>query len=247
MCNLRIIFLFLISTSLFFGCGYKKALEPAAPAGFVDRKHSNLASDRAPFQYVWRKDANDSRVEIYKRGSYKIYVAPVTTRFLKFDGKDSDLKEKADEIARYLGDRINTEIAKREGKSIKAYPVKSREDADMYLEIALTEIGLGNPILYTGAWLLPLPGTGTAVDSMQQPVLAFEGRFTAAKTNEIIAEAADRKIPPVRILDLNKVTSKMGPLREISNNWAIEIANSVQAKLDEEAVSRTAAFTVLPW
>lgn len=232
---------------LFSGCGYEKALSPAEPKGFIERKETNLITEKTPFQYVWRNPDAPRRRELVQDGHYTIYIAPVDTSLLSFEGKDEALEKRVDEIATYLREQVGKEIGKYDGEKLKASVVEDSSQADLVLEMALTEIGFGSPLLYTGAWLVPLPGTGTAVDSMHAPVLAMEAKLEDSKTQTTVVELADRRIPEVRILDLNKVTSKMSPLRDVSNKWAEDLGRGLQTDLESEELPRRKYFTLVPW
>lgn len=229
------------------GCGYQKALTPAEPKGFIRLKDDNLASEKVPFQYLWQDPKSKELIELRNNNQFTVYVAPVRVDYLDFADKPEELKQTAHEIAKYLREQIIKKTKSKKGKYRNAIIVDRESAAETKLEIALTEIGLGSPLLYTGAWLLPLPGTGTAVDSMHQPLLAIEARLIDQETKRSIAELADRKIPKIRILDLNKVTSKKSPLKDISNNWAEELSSGLHSRLDKEKVASAGSFTLIPW
>ncbi len=230
-------------------CGYQKAISPAEPKGFIERKEDGLVSEHLPFQYVWRRDTPSAAQErLREQGSYKLYVNRISTAFLDYEGKDESLDDRTLTIAQYLREKIISEVESYDGQYVSAHVVDSRHEADIALDIALVEIGFGSPLLYTGAWVAPVPGVATTVDSMHQPLLAIESRFVDLSTGEPIAEMADRRIPKIRIIDLNKATSKTSPLRDICNTWAKEIAKSMQVRLDKgEEVERESLFSWSLW
>jgi hypothetical protein len=81
--------------------------------------------------------------------------------------------------------------------------------------------------------------------AISDPHVAFAARVYDGKTGKLVATAADRKFPPTRLLDLNKVTVT-SPNREIVSTWANIIAGALNrdgfAKVESQGT-----FSILPW
>ena len=112
------------------------------------------------------------------------------------------------------------------------------------VEIALTELEFSRPIARAGSMVAPIPGAGAALSMISDPHAAFAARVTDGATGELIATAADRKFPPTRIVDLNKLTVTSSA-REICSLWADSIARGIQSKDGEKITSQS--FSFLPW
>lgn len=237
--------------SLAPGCGWQKAVEDAPPVGFVtfrDADEPGVLTERGPFNYLWQNPDYEADIQTAREQGYSVYVAPVGTGYLQTEGTDDALTEILEEVATYLREGIIAETRALDDNHIQPVVTDDRDSAQYALELELTEIGLGSPALYAASWAVPLPGTTTAYDASHTSVLAFEGRFVDRESGEIVSELADRRIPKVRpIVDLNKMFSKVSPLRDISDDWANEIAHAMTTRLDRADIEGEGYVTFMPW
>ncbi len=152
------------------------------------------------------------------------------------------------ELQAFFHDTIEEEIRKNTSGSLVVELTDSREEADYAFECEITELSLGNPILYIGTWLIPIPGIATAVDASTTPTVAIEARLVDVDFNRVVAELYDRKIPKIRILDLRKAISMTSPIREVMRDWSIELARAFTYRSDiDESVEGTSDFSLVPW
>lgn len=231
------------------GCGYSKAVTKAEPKGFVTERAAGspgVVTEKTAFQYVWLTTDYPEELQKLRDEGYSLYIAPVGTRYLEMKKENDDMADAIQEVATYLRDQI---IEETKGYRKGTVPVMLKDDrsqADFILEIQLTEIGFGSPILYAAAFAAPVPGAGTVYDATFTNVLAMEGRIVHSD-GTLVSEFFDRRIPKVRPADLNKALSKSSPLRDISNDWANEFAESLTARLDRETIKGVGMVSLIPW
>lgn len=232
------------------GCAYQKAIEPAEPAGFIRRfaeHEKGVVTDLGPFQYSWIDlDYYESVDPDRSERVYSLFIAPVGANSIEIRENVDGVDDLVGDVQEYLRKRIVKEVKRFDDGSYVVDVRNRRSDAEYAFEIELTELGLGNPILYTAAWLTPLPGIATAYDASHSSVLAMEARLVVVETGRVVAELADRKIPKLRFLDLNKAVSFSEPIMDVSRDWAREIAACFAARPEEE-VEGEFFFTLVPW
>jgi len=84
-----------------------------------------------------------------------------------------------------------------------------------------------------------------AVSAVSDPHVAFAARFSDGGTGKLLATIADRRFPPTRIVDLNKLTVTSSA-REVCAIWAKIIAEGLNSdKLTK--VKQQGSFSLLPW
>lgn len=116
----------------------------------------------------------------------------------------------------------------------------------MTVELVLTELEFGHPAAVAGTWAVPVPGAGAALSTVTEPHAAFALRVTDSRTGKLLATAADRKFPPMRIVDVNKFTISSS-IREICSNWGGELADGLHQGRFGKEVERRGRFSILPW
>ena len=98
-------------------CGYGKAVLPAPPAGFVERRpkdSAGIVTEGLPFQYVWYDPAyTDVQAQVRERATYRLFVAPIGTQYLDLESEREQLRENAAEIAVDLLERIARVVTRR--------------------------------------------------------------------------------------------------------------------------------------
>jgi hypothetical protein len=155
----------------------------------------------------------------------------------------ADFDKEAQKLADYFKEQLNEKVTKfKKGKfSAVSAPVKG----GLVFDIALTELEFAHPVVQAGSMLVPVPGTSIALAAVTDPHVAFAARVYDGETGKLIATIADRKYPPARLLDFNKLTFR-SPNREICSIWADIIAEGLNR--DEFAtVSSRGYFRLLPW
>ena len=202
---------------------------------------------RLPFDHswVWQK---------FKESDYEsVYFKPVRIDYLsekEWQASESawvdsfeDYQVYADEIASYFYQEMQEQIQKRLGKKYKL--ATEPGERVIVFEIVLTELVLSRPILRAGAILAPVPGFGAGVSIVSDPHVAFALRMTDGKSGKLLATIADRKYPPLRLIDFNKVTVTSSA-REVCSNWAEIIAELFEKGRFAE-IEDSASFSLLPW
>ena len=200
-----------------------------------------------PFDHSWVK-----RSEANKENYNGVFFRPVRTDLLPSGAwvnsgsawitSQEDYDAAAKEIAQYFTGRLRDEIKYAEK------PWIGLEDepgpGTLVVEIALTELEFSHPVGRAAALAAPVPGTGAAMSAITDPHVAFAARIYDGTTGELLATVGDRKFPPLRIVDLNKLTVKSSP-REICALWAKSIADSFNRKGFTEVEEKR--FTLVPW
>jgi hypothetical protein len=182
-----------------------------------------------------------------------VIVKPVRLDLLKPDGWKASIstllrtkeayEEKAQEIAKYFQEQL---IEKINSYPERRYTVVDKADSGVaVIEIALTELEFSHPALQSTAIVVPVPGATQALASISDPHAAFALRFTDSKKGTLIATIADRKFPPIRLVDLNKATVSSS-IREICSNWSKELASALNSGRFGE-VERYGKIKLLPW
>lgn len=199
-----------------------------------------------PYDHAWVRPGFDGRV--YP----KLYLKPIRLDKLgenawmksasSFITSRESYLEEAKEIADYLQEQLVKQINEYPNPSVTL--VDRPDERTLTLEIALTELEFSHPIARAAALAAPVPGTGPALSAMSDPHVAFAARITD-ETGRLAVTAADRKFPPTRIIDLNKLTITSSP-REVCALWAKTMAEA----LNKRRFSKTkdnGKFSLLPW
>jgi hypothetical protein len=228
------------------GCAIKERTEPVIPT-FLDGAPVESSIKEVPFMHAW--------IAPYaKEHSFKsVYIKPIRTDLLKKSeweksrGLAVSTKEEFDKsaalLARYFRIKLLSELKKIEKPRFEV--VESPNQASLVAEIALTELALSEPIIRAAALAVPFPGVDQALSTVSDPHVAFAARFTNFDGTKLIATAADRRFPPIRIIDLNKLRATSSA-REIVSQWSLEMAESIQ--FDElTKVPRASLFSLMPW
>lgn len=228
------------------GCSIKERTDPVSPV-FLDGAPHEEAIAELPFKHSWVAAPGEPV-------SYRtIYIKPVRTDVLPSDewkksrGLAVSSSEEFDKsvavLARYFRKRL---LADLKGIENPRFQVADQpDDSSLVVEIALTEVVLSEPVLRAAALAAPLPGVDMALSAISDPHLAFAARFTSPDGRTLVATAADKRFPPIRIIDLNKLRATSSA-REIISQWSRELAQAVQ--LDQfSKVKGSWRFSLLPW
>ncbi len=237
--------LFAIPFCATVGCAAKDRVT-GVPNTFLKDVDITKKLENMPFthSWVWK--------EVDPKNYDAVYLPPIKLAMPSGSWKNSasgwitseqDYLDEAEKIAEYFRKRIVEEI--QQTPSARLGVATSPGPGVVVIEIALTELEFSHPVARAGALAAPIPGTSAALSTVTDPHAAFAARLTDAQTGALIATAADRKFPPTRLLDLNKLTVTSSA-REVASNWAVEIADAVQkGRLAE--VPTKGRFDWKPW
>ncbi len=144
---------------------------------------------------------------------------------------EEEYTEKINALADYFDKRLEKSFKSTRKQRLEL--VESINDTTMVVEIAMTEVVFHRPASYAAAYAIPIPGSSYAFDSLISPRVAFELKVTDGETGELICTMADRALPPVKPLDLNKFTVSR-PLEEVIDIWVREFVRSANQAIRED-------------
>lgn len=230
----------------FAGCAVQERTKPISNL-FLEDRDVSVKDDTLPFDHAWVEP--DLPLGYYS----KVFFRSVTISTLPKDKwKDSSSSYIGSEQAYLQESQLLADyFLKQLKKKVEKYPhgtvqvVDKPEPGGLVFDLALTENEFSNPIENTGAILVPLPGSAMAFSAISDPHVAFAARVYDGETGKLVATAADRKYPPTRLLDFNKVTAT-SPNREIVSIWADIIAEALNRDGFAKVSSR-GIFSILPW
>lgn len=235
-----------ILLSLLPGCAVNERTKPISNT-FLEDRDVSIEDDTLPFHHAWV----DPELPL---GYYtEVYFRSVTIDKLPKDSwgasssvyisSEKDFLKESQLLAEYFLQQLKKKVEKYPNGTMKV--VEKPEAHGLVFDIALTEIEFSHPIENTGALLAPVPGSAMLFSTISDPHVAFAIRVYDGKTGKLVATAADRKYPPARLMDFNKVTAT-SPNREIVSTWA-EIIAEVLNRDGFAKVSSRGIFSILPW
>lgn len=240
------IFPFIVASLALVSCAVKERTEPVV-ATFLDGALRESTIADIPFLHAWI--APQETPIPYS----SIYVKPVRTDLIPKDmwlrsrglavSSEEEFKKDADIIARYFRIRLLSELKATSSKRFTV--VDTPDDRSLVLEIAITELVLSEPIIRAAALAVPFPGVDLALSTITDPHVSFAARFTSPDGKKLIATAADRRFPPIRLIDLNKLRARSSA-REIIAHWARQLAQAIQLN-EFKKVEGNTWFAILPW
>lgn len=232
---------------IFSGCSIQQRTAPL-PNTFLEEIDISEQIDNIPFQHAWIVPEDDSR-----KTYTKVFVKPVRTDLIPEDAwrRSSSLFLRTEEaynlevqgLANVFYQELLNELQKLPTKRFEI--ASNPTDDTIVVEIAFTDVEFSHPVTRAAALAAPLPGVDIALSAFTDPHLAFAARFTDATTHELLASAADRRFPPFRVIDLNKLTIASSA-REIVKMWTRELAEAIQSDRLTK-IERSSWFSILPW
>lgn len=150
--------------------------------------------------------------------------------------------EESKEIAGYFKKRLIEDI-KNNNPDFEI--VTTPDENTVRISIVIIELVYSKPSLEAGSVLTPVPGTGLAISALNNVHIAFVMRIQDALTGELIASIADRKFPPMKIVDFNKFTVTSS-IKEICDNWSSMITKTFLVG-HHSKVEREGDFSIIPW
>lgn len=237
-----------LHASLLSGCATKQRMEPLPPT-FLEGAPREHAIDRVPFEHAWGADTKIAQPV------KAIYVKPVRTDLLSpEEWRNStgvsitdreDFQSFVNELAVYFHEQLVAELQKVYDRHPRLKVVTAPANDAVNLELGFTELVLSRPVARAAAMAAPVPGLEFALSAMSEPHVAFAARFTSPDGAILLGTVADRRFPPMRAIDLNKLTVSSSA-REIIAQWARELAEAIE--FDRLApVERSSRFSLMPW
>jgi hypothetical protein len=225
--------------------------KPAQRTEFLGDKRMFPRAD-LPFHSAWVKDGFD------KTDFSKVYIAPVNLKHLKemdwwdeIEGQvtDKDLMKKVEKVADYTRDVFKDAFANDPQQKYKL--VARPDDKTLIVEIAIIEAipnKSGFEVITRGLGLInPIVGVAGTVARSQgsKSSVAFEARIRDGRTNEIVAQFADREQEKTSYIN-TKDFEWYGHIEAIISEWAdqfVQIAN----RAPDEMIADTPGFDLKVW
>jgi Protein of unknown function (DUF3313) len=157
--------------------------------------------------------------------------------------KESEYKKLASDLAEYFKQELINAVSNYP-KGVMTI-AESPQPRGLIFDIALTELEFSHPIQKAGIMLVPIPGSSVLFNAVSDPHVAFAARIYDAHTGKLVATLADRRFPPTRLLDVNRLTLSSSA-REICQTWADIIAEGLNRDRFADVPDR-GFFAILPW
>ena len=212
-------------SSAIIGCGAYKRIAPVSPT-FLEGVDTTSTVENLPFDHAWVQANFDSRK--YTR----LFIKPIRTDLVSDQSRTHSLstflatkegyEEAVGQIAEYFRAELIDAIGEYPGNRIAIVDKPGPEV--ITAEIALTEVEFSHPVARAASLAAPIPGTGAAISAITDTHAAFALRITDP-SGRLVATVADRKYPPTRIIDLNKLTISSSA-REVCALWADTMAEA---------------------
>ena len=227
------------------GCAVRDRITPVSNT-FLEDVDTTKRLSTLPYQHSWVSSKFDGR-------SYrKIFIKPVRVDRLDHDGwtrsasaaitsKDDYVLE-ASALAAFFRSELIEKVRSFEGGR---FQIATRPGPGVaVLELAFTELEFSHPAARAASLASPIPGSGAALSSVTDPHAAFAGRLYD-DTGRLVATVADRKFPPARIIDLNKLTVSSS-VREVCSLWAETLAKAINQG-QWVPIDANDTFSIRPW
>jgi hypothetical protein len=228
------------------GCAIQERTLPISNT-FLEDRDITAVDDDLPFNHAWIEPGLPQNYysKVFFRSVTIDRLAPdafKASKSIYMTNKKEFLTE-AQGIADYFKEQLNQKVQKYPKGTFVV--TESAEEHGLVFDIAITELEFSHPVTRAGAMLVPIPATGVLFDAVSDPHLAFAARVYDGKSGKLIATLADRKFPPTRILDLNKLTVTSSA-REVCGIWADIFAEGLNREQFTKVESR-GIFAILPW
>lgn len=256
------------------GCVARQAISSPNPTPFVTQPSRLEHIDGLPFELIWmtpefstrlfstvkisavRSDQLDSDTWIFSAGAF------VRTR--------ENYILRTEKIAAYLqqttAEAFRRKVSKKEAVGVRieeglplqsvdefsapqtplpSYEPLQRENRTLLIELSISEMSLGDPLIYGGLFAAPIPGIANLSTGVKAPALTIEAKFVDEATGEVIIELLDRRYPPIKIVDFNRLTVERS-LRKIADQFAQDLARLFFANKGER-LPRRWPVSLIPW
>lgn len=228
------------------GCAVKERTNPIPPT-FLEDRDTTVVDKTLPFKHAWIDPT------LPEENYTNVYFRTVTADKLpekSWEGSKSTFltseeqyKKLAQELAEYFKQRLINDVANfKDGvMSVSDSP----QPRGLIFDIAFTELEFSHPIQKAGFMLVPIPASSLVFNTVSDPHIAFAARVYDAQSGKLIATFADRRFPPTRLLDVNRLTVSSSA-REICDTWAEIIAEGLNRERFADIPDR-GFFAILPW
>jgi hypothetical protein len=228
------------------GCAVQERTKPI-PVTFLEDRDVSHTDKTLPFKHAWI-DPN-----LPEESYTNVFFRKVTADTLPADAweaskstfltKESEYKKLANDLAEYFKEELINAVSNYP-KGVMTV-VESPQPRGLIFDMAITELEFSHPIQKAGIMLVPIPGSSVLFNAVSDPHVAFAARIYDAHTGKLIATLADRRFPPTRLLDVNRLTLSSSA-REICQTWADIIAEGLNRERFADVPDR-GFFAILPW
>ena len=228
------------------GCAVKERTNPL-PQTYLEGRDISVVDKTLPFKHAW-VDPN-----LPEEQYTNVWFRSVTADTLPKDSwlaskgtllsKETEYKKLAGELADYFKQELIEKVANYKNGVMSV--VDSAQPRGLIFDIALTELEFSHPIQKAGFMLVPIPASSLVFNTVSDPHVAFAAKVYDAQTGKLIATLADRRFPPTRLLDVNRLTLSSSA-REICDTWADIIAEGLNRERFADVPDR-GFFAFLPW
>jgi hypothetical protein len=205
-------------------CALEQVATGPEPTKFLKSTGVDMTqrSGRLPFEHSWFNPKVDW-------SKYKnIVVRPVTTAYLRGEkweeSKSATIPSKRAYLRRCnaLARHWNKSLAKSFSSPLSMYYQTSdtSQPGTLIMEVALTEVRFARPAAAPGASPIPADSVVSAVTG--PPTCAFESRTRDAATGKLVATAADRRGPEIKVIP-NQKASFAKPNEDICDEWSKQL------------------------
>jgi hypothetical protein len=228
------------------GCAVKERTNPL-PQTFLEGRDVSEVDKHLPFKHAWIDPT------LPKEQYTNVWFRTVTADTLSKDSwlaskgtllsKESEYKKLASDLADYFKQELIEKVANYKDGVVSV--VDSAQPRGLIFDIALTELEFSHPIQKAGFMLVPIPASSLVFNTVSDPHVAFAAKVYDAQSGKLIATLADRRFPPTRLLDVNRLTLSSSA-REICDTWADIIAEGLNRERFADIPDR-GFFAILPW
>lgn|GEM_PF-1239929 len=247
--QVKLVFTWLMLSGVLFwgsGCAVEERVRPIGNL-FLEDRDVTQRDKTLPFDHSWIDP------ELPEGHYSKVFFRSVTADKLPKDtwkaSKTTAIPSK--KVFMEEAQSLSHFFQKQLEKKVRKYPkgtvtvTSAPESHGLVFDIAFTELEFSHPIVRAGSLLVPVPGAAIAFNAISDPHVAFAARVYDGESGRLIATIADRKFPPNRLIDINKLRATSST-REIVTLWAEIIAEALNRDRFAK-VSPRGIFRLLPW
>ena len=228
------------------GCAVKERTDPL-PRAFLEGRDMTQTDKTLPFKHAWIEPnlPQEDYTNVFFRSvtadtlPEKAWEASKST----FLTSEDEYKRLAHNLAEYFKQQLINKVANFPKGTVSV--VESPQPKGLIFDVAITELEFSHPIQKAGFMLVPIPASSLVFNTISDPHVAFAAKVYDAQTGKLIATLADRRFPPTRLLDVNRLTVSSST-REIVDTWCDIIAEGLNRDRFAEIADR-GFFAILPW
>lgn len=120
-----------------------------------------------------------------------------------------------------------------------------RPERVLILSLSISEVDFGDPLIYGGLTVVPVPGAANLSTAVKSPALTLEARFIDKATGRVVAELVDRRFPQVKPIDINRLTVSSA-VHELADSFAADLVASFFREHGKKVRGRF-PFSLIPW